>query len=116
MFAILTIHTLILLLAIVSTPPSLVGAVVTLLRPDPGEKVKAGASCLVQWKGDTDSKTIWKKMSIQLMTGDNYNMVFLKSMSPLNSTYRTLADVRLQPLLLTKTELLTANSNILARM
>jgi len=116
MFAILTIPTLILLLAIVSTPPSLVGAVVTLLRPGSGEKFNAGSSCLIKWKGDKVSKTIWKKMSIELMTGDNYNMVFLTSMSPLKSKYPTLAYIRLQPLLLTKTELLTANSIILARM
>ena len=55
-------------------------------------------------------------MSMDLMTGDNYNMVFLTSMSPLNSTCPTLADIRLQPLLPAKAELLTAISIILSRM
>ena len=54
-------------------------------------------------------------MSIDLMTGDNYNMVFLTSVSPLNSTYPTLADIRgLQPLVVTKAELLAAISIILS--
>lgn len=50
--------------------------------PGPGAVFNAGSQCTLGW--DVDPTGTWKKMNIQLMTGDNYNMVALTSaLSPL---------------------------------
>lgn len=49
--------------------------------PGPGIVYKAGGTCRIEWNGDQDSNTVWKNMSIQLMTGSNFEMVALTSKS-----------------------------------
>ena len=66
------------LLALTS-PMSMVLADVTPSEPGPGSVFKAGSTCLVTWLGDTASSTIWKNMAIELMSGDNFNMVHVTS-------------------------------------
>ncbi|TFK69086.1 hypothetical protein BDN72DRAFT_626035 [Pluteus cervinus] len=44
--------------------------------PGPGDVFKEGSTCKVTWDADTDKgSSTWKDMSIQLMSGDNFNMV-----------------------------------------
>jgi hypothetical protein len=76
---------LIALLAIL--PAFLVVADVTPTAPGPGYVANAGSQCMIEWIGDTSSSTVWKSMSIQLMTGDNFNMI------PLTSMYRRFSTV-----------------------
>lgn len=52
---------------------------VTPSEPGPGSVYNAGSTCTVSWEGDKDSTTAWKDMSIQLMTGNNFEMVHLSS-------------------------------------
>lgn len=59
----------------------LVRADVTPSAPGPGSVFKEGDNCQITWKGDADSKTVWKDMSIELMTGDNFNMVHLTTVA-----------------------------------
>lgn len=40
---------------------------------------RAGQTCSITWDGDTNSTTNWKQMAIELMTGDNFNMIHLTS-------------------------------------
>jgi len=54
--------------------PFLVRADVSPTIPGPGAVYNAGSTCLVAWTGDADSTTIWKKMTIQLNTGSNFDM------------------------------------------
>lgn len=48
--------------------------------PGPGVVYKTGGVCHIEWNGDKSSNTIWKDMSIELMTGSNLNMIHLTSM------------------------------------
>jgi hypothetical protein len=48
--------------------------------PGPGVVYNSGATCRIEWDGDKDSNTVWKNMSIELMTGSNFGMVHLTSM------------------------------------
>jgi len=59
----------------------LVRADVTPNEPGPGVVYQVGGTCHIVWLGDTVSTTAWKSMSIQLMTGDNFNMIPLQSTS-----------------------------------
>ena len=78
----------VLLIAIPAILPALlVVADVTPTSPGPGYVADAGSNCMIEWTGDTSSPTAWKSMSIQLMTGDNFNMI------PLTSMYRHLSTV-----------------------
>ncbi|KAG6888341.1 hypothetical protein C0995_009088 [Termitomyces sp. Mi166 len=59
-----------------------------------GDIQTTGKTCHIAWKGDQDSTTIWKDMSIELMTGDSSRMVtpnaaiyFYQFRSPHTSTY-----------------------------
>jgi hypothetical protein len=52
---------------------------VTPSEPGPGSVYNAGSTCTVSWEGDKDSTTAWKDMSIQLMTGNNFEMIHLSS-------------------------------------
>lgn len=47
------------------------------INPGPGDVFIEGQSCAVGW--DADTTGLWKNMSIELMTGDNFNMVYLTS-------------------------------------
>jgi hypothetical protein len=49
--------------------------------PGPGVVYKTGGTCSTAWNGDMASNTVWKNMSIELMTGSNFNMVHLTSKS-----------------------------------
>ena len=78
----------VLLIAILAILPAfLVVADVSPTVPAPGYIANAGSNCMIEWTGDTSSSTAWKSMSIQLMTGDNYDMV------PLTSMYRRFSTV-----------------------
>lgn len=57
---------------------SLVRADVNPSTPDTG---KAGSTCSIVWAADTNSTTNWADMSIELMTGSNYNMVFMTTVA-----------------------------------
>jgi len=54
--------------------------------PAPGTVFNEGADCTVQWNPDTSGATTWKTMNIQLMTGDNYNMVPLSTVGTVDGT------------------------------
>ena len=49
-------------------------------EPGTGAVFNAGGECHIAWEGDSDSTTAWKNMSIELMTGSNFQMVHLTSM------------------------------------
>ncbi|RDB14693.1 hypothetical protein Hypma_016310 [Hypsizygus marmoreus] len=42
---------------------------------------RSGTTCRIGWAGDTTSSTAWKDMTIQLMTGDNFNMVHITTVA-----------------------------------
>lgn len=44
-------------------------------EPGPGAVYKEGGKCTFAWNGDTDGK--WSNMAVELMTGDNFQMVHL---------------------------------------
>ncbi|PFH50947.1 hypothetical protein AMATHDRAFT_3462 [Amanita thiersii Skay4041] len=50
-------------------------------EPGPGAVYKEGGKCHISWQGDKSSPTIWKDMSIQLMTGSNFEMVHLTTVA-----------------------------------
>ncbi|KAH0583158.1 hypothetical protein H2248_011040 [Termitomyces sp. 'cryptogamus'] len=58
-----------------------VRADVTPSDPGPGVVYKVGGTCHIAWVGDTQSETSWKNMAIQLMTGDNLNMIHLTTVA-----------------------------------
>ncbi|KAF8075242.1 hypothetical protein FPV67DRAFT_1777928 [Lyophyllum atratum] len=49
--------------------------------PGPGTIYKEGEKCHIEWTGDAGSKTAWKNMAIELMTGDNFNMKHLTTVA-----------------------------------
>ncbi|KAG5634813.1 hypothetical protein H0H81_000707 [Sphagnurus paluster] len=60
---------------IASASLQLVRADVVPSVPGPGVVYRVGGTCHIEWDGDADSTTAWKGMNIQLMTGDNFNMI-----------------------------------------
>ena len=54
-------------------------AEVTPTNPGPGDVFQQGGSCTIGWNPDTTGT--WKTLNIELMTGDNFNMVHLTSSS-----------------------------------
>jgi len=58
-------------------------------NPGPGDVFVQGKSCTVGW--DVDPTGVWKTMNIDLMTGDNFDMVFLTGMS--SSSFQCLVSV-----------------------
>jgi hypothetical protein len=48
--------------------------------PGPGIVYTVGGVCHIEWDGDHDSNTVWKDMSIELMSGSNFDMIHLTSM------------------------------------
>ncbi|KAF9001561.1 hypothetical protein BDQ17DRAFT_625334 [Cyathus striatus] len=55
--------------------------IVTPTGPGSSDVFKAGSTCLTTWKGDTDSPSPWKTMDIELMSGDNFNMVHVTTVA-----------------------------------
>lgn len=53
----------------------LVRADVVPSEPSPGAVYHEGQPCPISWGGDTSSTTLWKNMNIQLMSGDNFDMI-----------------------------------------
>ncbi|KAF8721815.1 hypothetical protein AX14_010166 [Amanita brunnescens Koide BX004] len=53
----------------------LVSADVTPTDPGPNTVFNAGSNCNIDWLGDTSSTTAWQNMSIQFMTGSNFDMI-----------------------------------------
>lgn len=49
--------------------------------PGPGVVYKVGGNCHTEWIGDTASPTAWENMAIELMTGDNFNMIHLTTVA-----------------------------------
>ncbi|THU97673.1 hypothetical protein K435DRAFT_56072 [Dendrothele bispora CBS 962.96] len=68
-------------LLLASAPALLVQAIVTPSAPGPGAVFKQGSNCDITWAGDADSTTDWKNMAIELMTGDNFNMVHITTVA-----------------------------------
>ena len=50
---------------------------VTPTAPGPNDVFNEGANCTFSWTPDPSG--VWKQTDVELMTGDNFNMVFLTS-------------------------------------
>ncbi|KAF9259777.1 hypothetical protein L218DRAFT_820075, partial [Marasmius fiardii PR-910] len=50
---------------------------VTPLSPGPGDSFNQGSMCTTTWAADSEGK--WGDMTIELMTGNNFQMVHLKT-------------------------------------
>lgn len=48
--------------------------------PGPGDVYNEGSTCNIAW--DADTTGTWTTMNIELMTGDNFNMIHLTSKPP----------------------------------
>lgn len=59
-------------------------------EPGPGAVFNEGATCHIAWGADTTGA--WKSMAIELMTGDNWNMVHLTTVATLDGTTATTYD------------------------
>jgi len=55
--------------------------------PGPGAVFNEGSQCTISW--DADSSGAWKTMNIQLMTGDNFNMIPLTTVATVDGTTAT---------------------------
>ncbi|KAH7910467.1 hypothetical protein BJ138DRAFT_1008718 [Hygrophoropsis aurantiaca] len=53
-------------------------------NPGPGDVFIEGQTCSVGW--DVDTTGVWKSMSIELKTGDNFNMVYLTTVGVVDGT------------------------------
>ncbi|EPQ56189.1 hypothetical protein GLOTRDRAFT_137993 [Gloeophyllum trabeum ATCC 11539] len=53
-------------------------------EPGPGSVFNEGSTCHIAWDPDTTGQ--WKNMAIELMTGDNFNMVHLTTVTTLDGT------------------------------
>ncbi|GJF00279.1 hypothetical protein PsYK624_165630 [Phanerochaete sordida] len=58
-------------------------------EPGPGSVYNEGSNCLVSWDPDTSGS--WKTMNIELMCGDNFNMVHLTTVATVDGTDATKA-------------------------
>ncbi|KAF4569475.1 hypothetical protein EYR36_009266 [Pleurotus pulmonarius] len=61
-------------------------AIPTPSEPGPGDIFNEGATCRIVWGGDTGTTDDWKTMNIQLMTGDNFNMIPLTTLTTVDGT------------------------------
>ncbi|OJT03285.1 hypothetical protein TRAPUB_6063 [Trametes pubescens] len=52
--------------------------------PGPGDVFREGGQCTFAW--DVDTTGTWKEMNVELMTGDNWNMVHLTTVATLDGT------------------------------
>lgn len=57
------------------------------LEPDSTSIFQEGGNCTIQW--DKDATGTWTTMYIELMTGDNFNQVHLKTVATLDATTET---------------------------
>jgi hypothetical protein len=55
--------------------------------PGPGDVYNEGSNCQIAWSADTSGT--WTQMSIQLMTGNNWNMVHLADITTIDATKET---------------------------
>ncbi|KIK84663.1 hypothetical protein PAXRUDRAFT_152858 [Paxillus rubicundulus Ve08.2h10] len=53
-------------------------------NPGPGDVFIQGQPCTIAW--DADSTGLWRNMTIELMTGDNFNMVDLTTVGTVDGT------------------------------
>jgi hypothetical protein len=51
------------------------------VNPSTPNTANAGSTCVVQWSADTNSTSNWANMTIELMTGSNFDMVFMTTVS-----------------------------------
>lgn len=51
------------------------------VNPSTPNTANAGSTCLITWTGDTNSTTNWADMAIELMTGNNLDMVFVTTVA-----------------------------------
>ncbi|KIJ21034.1 hypothetical protein PAXINDRAFT_60635, partial [Paxillus involutus ATCC 200175] len=56
-------------------------------NPGPGDVFIQGQPCTISW--DVDTTGLWQNMTIELMTGDNYNMVYLTTVGTADGTNPT---------------------------
>ncbi|KAF8184479.1 hypothetical protein BJ912DRAFT_974980 [Pholiota molesta] len=74
-----TAYTFTALLALAA--PFVARADVTPTEPAPGDVFTAGQTCHVAWNGDTSSPTMWKGMAIELMSGNNFDMIHITTIA-----------------------------------
>jgi len=67
------------LLAAVLASAAFVRADPTPSDPSPGDVFNEGANCHIDW--DVDPTGLWTVMNIELMSGNNYEMVYMTSKS-----------------------------------
>jgi len=72
--------------ALVAIAVSSVHAMIQPTAPGPGDSFKQGEKCKFTWDADPDSVDTWKQTNVQLMTGDNYNMVHLDTVATIDGT------------------------------
>lgn len=56
-------------------------------EPGPGSVYNEGSTCHISW--DPDTSGTWKTMNIELMCGDNYNMIHLTTVATVDGTDTT---------------------------
>ncbi|KAI9440836.1 hypothetical protein H4582DRAFT_1811769 [Lactarius indigo] len=56
----------------------------TPLGPGPGDIFNEGSTCHITWTPDASG--VWKTLNIELMTGDNFNMVHLTTVATVDGT------------------------------
>ncbi|KAH9951116.1 hypothetical protein B0H21DRAFT_705791 [Amylocystis lapponica] len=71
-------------IAALAARAALVYADPTPSEPSPGAVFNEGSNCNIGW--DADTTGVWKTMNIELMTGDNYNMVYLNTVATVDGT------------------------------
>jgi len=76
-----------LAVALAALASCVVRAQTTPTGPAPGQIFKEGGPCLIQWIADTTGT--WKVAYIELMTGDNFNMVHLTTVGQIDGTSTT---------------------------
>jgi hypothetical protein len=84
---------------------------VTPSEPGPGSTFNAGLTCRITWQGDADSRTAWKDMAIELMSGSNLDMEHITSNSEKLFFLLNEADFYRQPSQRIRTEVGIAASN-----
>lgn len=56
-------------------------------EPSPGDVFNEGSTCNVSW--DPDTSGVWTTMNIELMCGDNFNMVYMTTVATVDGTDAT---------------------------
>ncbi|KAI0058876.1 hypothetical protein BV25DRAFT_1185409 [Artomyces pyxidatus] len=73
--------------ALLASMAILVRADPTPSEPGPGQVFNEGQSCHIAWTPDTTGQ--WKTMNIELMTGNNWDMIHLTTVTTLDGTSST---------------------------